>query len=119
MTPERWRQVEELYHAAAECDPEARAALLAHADPDLRREIESLFAQKSGEGVLDPLAVDLPVELTATMPAPGSQLGPYKIEALVGAGGMGQVYRARDTRLGRDVAVKLSAREFGHRSTSA
>ena len=42
----------------------------------------------------------------------GDQLGPYKIEALIGRGGMGSVYRGTDTRLGRPVAIKVSAREF-------
>jgi eukaryotic-like serine/threonine-protein kinase len=47
--------------------------------------------------------------------APGTQLGPYEITAAIGAGGMGEVYRARDTRLGRDVAIKVSAEHFGER----
>src|SRR5437868_7137831 len=44
--------------------------------------------------------------------APGTHLGPYEALAAIGAGGMGEVYRARDTRLGRDVAVKISAERF-------
>jgi len=47
--------------------------------------------------------------------ASGTQLGPYEITAAIGAGGMGEVYRARDTRLGRDVAIKISAEHFGER----
>jgi serine/threonine protein kinase len=50
-----------------------------------------------------------------TSPAIGSQLGPYQILALIGAGGMGEVYRARDPRLGRDVAIKVSAERFSER----
>ena len=45
----------------------------------------------------------------------GERLGPYEILAAIGAGGMGQVYRARDTRLGRDVAIKVSAEQFSER----
>ena len=98
-----------------EREPEARAALLAQAHPDLRHEIELLLAQRRGEDRLDTVTPDSPVGSAATTLVPGSQLGPYMIEAPIGAGGMGAVYRARDTRLGREVAVKLSARQFGHR----
>ena len=48
--------------------------------------------------------------------APGTRLGPYEITAQIGAGGMGEVYRARDSRIGRDVAIKVAAEEFGERS---
>ena len=53
MTPSRWQQIEELYHAALDCEPGERAALLAQADPELRREVESLLAQESGATPLD------------------------------------------------------------------
>ncbi len=106
MNPEHFRQVEELYHAARE----DRAAL-DQADPELRREVESLLAQ---DGVSLPRFTPVS-DSTVTQLAVGAQLGPYKIEARIGAGGMGEVYRAVDTRLGRNVAIKISNEKFSDR----
>ena len=112
--------MEELYHAALEKSGEERQALLAESDPEVRRGVEALLAQgTSGEKVLDrpaweQTAATLPVSPAAHL-APGEQLGPYRIEARVGAGGMGEVYRARDTRLNRLIAIKLSASQFTER----
>jgi Tol biopolymer transport system component len=114
----RWRQIEELYHAALECDAGDRAALLARAAPDLRRDVESLLAQPSANIALSQQAWE---EALARLPVPethvgaGSQLGPYRIESMLGAGGMGQVYRAVDTRLNRPVAIKIAREGFGER----
>lgn len=112
--------MEELYHAALEKSGEAREALLAESDPEVRRGVEALLAQgTSGGKVLDRPAWDQADTTLKTTPtsqlAPGDQLGPYRIEARVGAGGMGEVYRARDTRLNRLVAIKLSAAQFTER----
>ena len=118
MTPEQVRQIEALYHAARECSPEQRAALLARADPALRRKVELLLAQGSHEGVLDHPAWEGSTSLlgsTVAVLAPGTQLGPYKIEGPLGAGGMGEVFRATDTRLGRSVAIKTSQEQFSAR----
>ena len=105
MTPERWRQIEELFHSAREHG----LAALADADPDLRYEVERLLEQDGSDGkILDRPAA----ELTLTIVGVGSQLGPYKIEATLGAGGMGEVYRARDTKLKRDVAIKILPEAF-------
>jgi serine/threonine protein kinase/Tol biopolymer transport system component len=105
MTPEYLREIEELYHAARE-DRNA----LASADPELRLEVESLLKHEAD--TLPTLDIgDAPEDGEAdsaeTMVAPGTQLGFYIIESQLGAGGMGVVFRARDTRLNRPVAVKV------------
>jgi eukaryotic-like serine/threonine-protein kinase len=112
MTPERLRRIEELYHSARE----SGAAVLANADPELRRAVEKLLAQDSQSGgkLLDQPAADLIVRMSETE-AVGSLLGPYRIEALLGEGGMGQVFRATDTRLRRTVAIKISNERFSDR----
>jgi serine/threonine protein kinase len=106
ITPEEWRQLEELYHAARE-RPAEREALIAQAEPEIRRKLQLLLAQDDLSGKI----LDHPVKGvldTLTMAAVlGKQLGPYQIEALLGKGGMGEVFRARDSRLGRAVALKL------------
>ena len=116
MTPERVRQIEDLYHAARD-----DRAVLIKADPDLRREVESLLAQGlTKAGMLDQpvwagAAGHANIDPTLTTITPGTQLGPYKIEGPLGAGGMGQVFRAVDTRLGRSVAIKTSQQQFSDR----
>jgi eukaryotic-like serine/threonine-protein kinase len=135
MTPERLQQIQELYHAAREQTRAARPGFLAEAcraDKELRREVESLLAQDAGvmerpamEVAAELLAGrsvggdgDVPANLTATLDRDlrsGRRLGPYEIHTLLGAGGMGQVYRARDTRLDREVAIKVSGEPFSAR----
>ena len=112
MDSQRWQRIEDLYNAVLAA-PEERSSLLDRADPDVRREVEAMLAQN--RSLLDrPAWIDLP-ESTVTMLAAGKLLGRYEIEARLGAGGMGEVFRARDTRLGRTVAIKTSHERFSDR----
>ncbi len=119
MTPERWRQVEELFHAALTRSESDRAAFLANAcagDEALLREVQSLLAQPaSGRGFLDGPAVEVAAQMVSDIGGSaltGKRLGAYDVHARIGAGGMGEVYRARDTKLGRDVAIKILPPHF-------
>ncbi len=113
MTPERWRQVEEIVHAALSRGESERPAFLAQkcaGDEALRGEVESLLAQQaSATGFLeDPLVAGaLLAGETGASILTGRRLGGYEIHARIGVGGMGEVYRARDTKLGREVAIKI------------
>jgi serine/threonine protein kinase len=106
MTPERWRQIEELYQAVLEQEPDRRDAFLQSAcgeDRDLLREVESLLATR-GQGQETATVVTVPPPVPALM---GQQLGHCQVLSLLGKGGMGEVYLARDTQLDRQVALKV------------
>ena len=121
MTPERWRQIENLFHQAREQPPGEREAFLAAAcagDQDLKGKVESLLARDvAGTGMLDrPPWESTGITATVTMVHRiGDQLGPYRIEARVGGGGMGEVFRAVDSRLHRRVAIKVCSQGLGDR----
>jgi serine/threonine protein kinase/tetratricopeptide (TPR) repeat protein len=107
---ENWQQVKKVLAGALEVPAGERNAYLDHAcpEPALRREVESLIAahdQVQSSFLVQPAIP--PKELPV-----GSRLGPYEIEARIGAGGMGEVYRAHDSRLGRSVAVKVLSPSF-------
>jgi serine/threonine protein kinase len=116
MTPERWRQVTRVYGAVMTKPPAARAAALAELCPDdeaLRQEVESLLADDGGAALLDRPLADVAGSVVQ-QDLTGRTLGPYRLESAIGAGGMGQVYRANDTRLHRTVAIKVLAPALAH-----
>src|SRR5438128_1096061 len=114
MSAERSRQIEQLYHAARERDPAQRAVFLDQAcagDQALRHEVDSLLAEDASvESFLETPALDFVPTISgedAGQSLIGRRLGSYQCVSLLGKGGMGEVYRARDTQLHRDVALKL------------
>ena len=121
MTSERWRQLEELYQAARDLPASQQSALLESADPELRATVASILAQEGarqegGTFIERPAWEGLESLLkTETFVAVGEQLGPYQIEQKIGQGGMGEVFRATDTRLHRTVAIKTSLVQFTER----
>lgn len=119
MTPERYQQVVELCHAAWEQRAEPRAAFLrraCQADQELKREVEAMLAADGQPGqLLDESPDDIAAQALAarrTRSLVGKTLGDYQVIALLGTGGMGDVFLAQDMRLGREAALKLLPEEF-------
>jgi serine/threonine protein kinase len=113
---ERLRQIEELYHLARERTPGARGAFLQEVcgkDGELLRNVLALLAQDSGAGPMETPVIELAASLlNDTRWTAGTKVGPYQIVGRLGQGGMAEVFEARDTRLGRNVAVKIAHAEF-------
>ena len=121
MTSDRWQRIEELYHSAREREGSQRAAFLKEAcagDDALRREVESLLAQEKGlGGFLEAPALEAAAKLLVEGRGQswvGRQLGSYQVISFLDAGGMGEVYQAHDTKLGRNVALKVLPAAFVH-----
>src|SRR5262245_27077552 len=119
MKAERWKQVEQIYQSALKCEVGQRAVFLAEVcagDDSLRREVESLLAHQSqAEDLMETPVMEIVARVVAdssTTGMIGRRVGHYQILSLLGKGGMGEVYRARDTRLSREVAIKILPSEY-------
>ncbi|HSE41972.1 MAG TPA: protein kinase [Acidobacteriota bacterium] len=119
MDRAKWKQIDELFSAALEIDQDKRAAFLNEAcaeDEELRIEVESLLASDEKEhNRIETYSKQLAADLLAEHPSvavSGNSIGPYKILSTIGSGGMGDVYRASDSRIGREVAIKILPRQF-------
>ena len=119
MTSDRLQQIEALYHAARERQADDRELFLAEAcaqDQELFRQVWALLVQDSSNGPLEEPVLRVAAALMREGPiAVGSRVGPYEVQSRLGEGGMGTVYKARDTRLGRTVAIKIAHAEFTSR----
>lgn len=120
MDPERLSQIEDLYHAALELPPGERESFIHNScgeDDELRREIESLLAVKRAS---NNFFENPPLSLAAEMFADkeklsnlaGKEISHYRIIKLLGSGGMGEVYLAEDTKLRRQIALKVVKAQF-------
>src|SRR5262245_32676393 len=118
MTPERWKQISQIYEDARLRAASDRAAFLSDAcqgDTSLQREVQALLDQPtSPEGLerLTPSAITHALANDDSGGLMGRRFGVYLVGEQIGVGGMGEVYRARDTRLGRDVAIKVLPQAF-------
>jgi serine/threonine protein kinase/tetratricopeptide (TPR) repeat protein len=121
MSAERWLRVQALFSAALDCDVSKRSELLdlqCADDADLRRDVESLLDSHESTGLVDELAekITAPSVLRArlaTLDWQGKRVAQYTVLEALGAGAMGRIYKARDERLGRYVALKFLPAHLG------
>src|SRR5258708_17830527 len=118
MKPERWKKIEDLYHAAQSQPVGQRAEFLQRAHPDdaeLRAEVESLLKVAGEENsFLEGSPIGSIAERAPAL-KPGDKLGSFQIVSSIGRGGIGEVWEARHTPLGRHSAIKISTAQFGPR----
>ena len=120
MDPQRLKQIEDLYHAAMELPPAKREAFIKNScgdDEDLRRELETLLAvnKSSNNFFASPplsLAAEMFLQKERRVNLAGREISHYRIIKLLGAGGMGEVYLAEDTKLHRQIALKILTPQF-------
>src|SRR5579864_489977 len=124
MDTDRWKQVDNLLQSVLERPPEERDAFLRHAsagDEALEREVRSLLTSQQAAGsFLESPAMEVAARAlghrsagpTAPQAFMGMQVGPYRVQSKLGEGGMGEVFRAFDTKLNRPVAIKFLPAEL-------
>lgn len=117
MDPERWQRIKEVLHSALELAPQDRSAFINNAcagDLELRSDVEVMLAshEQAGDFIESPAYELMADSLNETQSMVGGELGPYRVTGRLGTGGMGEVYLAEDTRLGRKVAIKVLLAHF-------
>jgi Tol biopolymer transport system component/predicted Ser/Thr protein kinase len=117
---EPFGKIEEIFHEALRRDPPGRAGFVRQAcggDSELLRDVLSLLASHDDRRDPEPWAAEAAARVIDGAPSlqPGQSLGPYRIDSFLAAGGMGEIYRATDTRLGRNVAIKVARATFSER----